>query len=161
MHTHRIRCVGILPENGRVLMVLHKHLVRDAWWLMPPGGGLQEDETVYDGAVREVFEETGIRTEAERIIYVRQFIEDERNYHNLEVYVLLRRIGGVLRTGLDPEERTQYIQDVGFYNRRELKDSGLTVHPAALLDRFWQDAKDGFPVHALYLGMTRLEEETR
>ncbi len=161
MHKHRIRCVGIVLQDDKILMVLHKHLKEEKYWLMPPGGGLLEGETLYEGAVREVFEETRLETEPVRIIYVRQFLEDERNYQNLEVYVLLRRLGGVLKRGTDPEETVQYIQSAGFYNRQELEDSQLTIHPAILLDQFWQDARDEFPVDRLYLGMTTIEEEKR
>ncbi len=161
MHKHRIRCVGIVMEENSILMVLHKHQTKEEYWLMPPGGGLLEGETVLDGAVREVFEETGLTTEPERIIYVRQFVEDERNYHNLETYVLLRKTGGELAKGYDPEEETQYIQDVGYYTRDQLLESNLTVHPAWLLDEFWQDKQLDFPVSSLYQGMANVDEEVR
>ena len=90
-----------------------------------------------------------------------QFVEDERNYHNLETYVLLRRTGGDLNKGIDPEEETQYIQDVGFYSKEELADSGLTVHPSWLLEQFWEDLEQGFPAERLYMGMINIEEEKR
>lgn len=161
MHKHRIRCVGIVLEKESILMVLHKHQTKEDYWLMPPGGGLMEGESVLSGAVREVFEETGLQTKPERIIYVRQFVEDERNYHNLEIYVLLQKVGGELKKGYDPEEETQYIQDAGFYTKRELINSKITIHPAWLLDRFWEDRMSGFPAENLYQGMVNVEEERR
>ncbi|QRN84687.1 NUDIX hydrolase [Clostridia bacterium] len=161
MHKHRIRCVGIVMEKDSILMVLHKHQSKEEYWLMPPGGGLVEGESVLAGAVREVFEETGLRTTPERIIYIRQFVEDERNYHNLEIYVLLRKTGGELVTGYDPEEETQYIQDAGFYTKEQLANSNLTIHPAWLLDRFWTDRDSDFPASSLYQGMVNVEEERR
>lgn len=159
MRKQRIRCVGILVENNQVLMVLHKHLTQEEYWLMPPGGGLIGDETVYEAAVREVFEETNIRTRPCRIIYIRQFLEDERLYHNLEVYVLLERIGGHLEAGTDPEEDIQYIQEVGFYSQEDLGKSPLTVHPNMMRHQFWQDAGRDFPGQHLYLGLSSVEEE--
>ncbi len=160
-HRHRIRPVGIVLEENRVLLVLHKHQVREEFWLMPPGGGLLEGEDVLRAAVREVREETGLLTRPLRIVYLREFIEDERGYHNLEVYVLLERTGGELARGTDPEETIQYIQEVGFYSQEDLLSCGLTVHPGYLLEGFWKNVADNFPPDALYLGKQNVNEEKR
>jgi len=45
--------------EGKVL--LHRHRKLGMW--LPPGGHIEEDELPDDAAVREVFEETGIRVE--------------------------------------------------------------------------------------------------
>jgi len=160
-HRHRIRCVGLVVEQGKILMVLHKHQTRERFWLMPPGGGLVEGEDILSCAVREVREETGLTVRPSRVVYIREFLEDERGYHNLEVYVLMERTGGTLICGRDPEETVQYIQNTGFYSREELRDSGITIHPAILLDRFWKDYADNFPADALYLGKQNVTEEER
>lgn len=46
-------------HEGKVLLLLHKKL---GIWL-PPGGHLDQDELPDDAAVREVWEETGLRCE--------------------------------------------------------------------------------------------------
>jgi 8-oxo-dGTP pyrophosphatase MutT (NUDIX family) len=46
-------------HRGRVL--LHRHRKLGTW--LPPGGHIEEDELPDDAAVREVWEETGIRVE--------------------------------------------------------------------------------------------------
>src|SRR3712207_9577083 len=46
-------------SEGKVL--LHRHRKLGMW--LPPGGHIERDELPDDAAVREVFEETGIRVE--------------------------------------------------------------------------------------------------
>ena len=48
--------------EGKVLLHLHRKL---GMWL-PPGGHIERDELPDDAAVREVFEETGLRIELVR-----------------------------------------------------------------------------------------------
>ncbi len=50
--------VYILHEN-RVLLIYHK---KHQKWL-PPGGHLEENELPHEGAIREAYEETGLRVE--------------------------------------------------------------------------------------------------
>lgn len=155
----RIRCVGIVLRENKLLMVRHKHPQTGVCWLMPPGGGLIGDETLYEACVREVYEETQLETYVQRILYVRQFLEDERNYHNLEIYIKLGCDGGLPRVGLDPEEALQYIQEVGFFDQAELQESDCVVHPQIMLDEFWQDLADDFPLGRLYLGQSSVSQE--
>ena len=46
------------PENKKLLLVKHKKYNK---WLQP-GGHIEEDETPEEAAVREVYEETGIKS---------------------------------------------------------------------------------------------------
>lgn len=48
----------INPENKKVLLVKHKDFNK---WLQP-GGHIEENETPEEAAIREVYEETGIKT---------------------------------------------------------------------------------------------------
>lgn len=48
-----------IVENEQVLLIYHKKLGK---WL-PPGGHLHQDELPHEGAIREAFEETGLRIE--------------------------------------------------------------------------------------------------
>lgn len=55
-----ITCTGLVlaPDNVRVLLVHHARLGR---WLAPGGHVEPEDAEIWDGARREVIEETGVR----------------------------------------------------------------------------------------------------
>ncbi len=54
-----VRAVAVDAE-GRVMLVRHTYLA--GWWL--PGGGVDRGETTGDAAVRELFEETGLKATA-------------------------------------------------------------------------------------------------
>lgn len=54
---------AVVDDSGRVLAV--RRADNDHW--EPPGGVLELDETIHEGLRREVFEETGLEVEAERL----------------------------------------------------------------------------------------------
>lgn len=65
--THSVACVGVaVDEQGRVLVIQRRDT--DAW--EPPGGVLELDEAPNEGAAREVFEETGVQVEIDRLVSV-------------------------------------------------------------------------------------------
>ena len=62
----RIAVSAVILEQGNVLLA-HR---RDIDWWNLPGGGLELGETVDDALHREVFEETGLEVEIERLVGV-------------------------------------------------------------------------------------------
>jgi len=103
---------------------------------------------------REVFEETGLRVELSRIVYIREFIDLENNTHNLELFLAAQSFSGELTMknipGSGPDEH--YIKDVKWLSRETVKD--LVVFPEILKDKFWEDAQAGF-LETRYLGTQR------
>jgi hypothetical protein len=57
---HRIAAGAIVVRDDRILLVRHSDPAGGTF-LVAPGGGVLEDESVADAAVRETFEETGVR----------------------------------------------------------------------------------------------------
>jgi ADP-ribose pyrophosphatase YjhB (NUDIX family) len=96
LHSVSVSAIVLHPEDGRVLMI--KRADNGRW--VPPGGVLELDETPEQCAVREVFEETGVRVEAGRLTGV---------YKNMERGVvslafLCAYVGGRPRTSDESSE---------------------------------------------------------
>src|SRR5262245_52393029 len=65
--THRIGVFAIIFDEQR--RVLLSRRADSGWWNLP-GGGLEPDESVVEGLVREVCEETGLEVAPGRLIGV-------------------------------------------------------------------------------------------
>ncbi len=79
-----IRVAGIIIKNGRVLMV--KNLRSD--YIYSLGGRLKFGEDARSGVVREVYEETGIKMEVDRLGFIHEnfFIGSTPSKMDAEVY---------------------------------------------------------------------------
>jgi ADP-ribose pyrophosphatase YjhB (NUDIX family) len=124
----------------------------EEWWI-PPGGGLEEqDLSLVECAVREVFEETGLHVAVGKLVYLREFIEQAAQIHHVELFFLAEDFSGQLTLenvkGKGPDE--EFIKQVVWLAKDELLQ--LTVYPEELLESFWQDLAHGFP-NVRYLGI--------
>lgn len=57
----------IIEKNGKVLMVQEAKKKCYGKWNFP-AGHLEEGETIYDGAIREIFEETGCKVKLTKVL---------------------------------------------------------------------------------------------
>jgi len=152
---HRIRASAIVVKDNRLLLVKHQHPVTGFEWWVPPGGRLEDGETIYECAKLETYEETGLTVELGEIIYLREFIDLENARHNLEIFILASAFEGEPAiTHLIPEDLdAAYIKEVRFLSQQEMK--GLTVFPEILKDVFWQDLNSGRKPKFKYLGQQK------
>jgi ADP-ribose pyrophosphatase YjhB (NUDIX family) len=58
-----------------------------------PGGGVKHREKIEDCLIREIWEETGLKVEVDRLLWVRDFL-DQLSYHSIELFFLASIIGG-------------------------------------------------------------------
>ncbi|OGI21653.1 MAG: pyrophosphatase [Candidatus Moranbacteria bacterium RIFCSPLOWO2_02_FULL_48_19] len=149
---HRIRVATIITDNDKILLVKHVHPETKYEWWVPPGGGVEEsDNSLFDCAKREVFEETNLTVEVSRIVYIREFLDKENQKLNIELFVLADSYHGdigienIYGNGLDE----QYIKDVRWLSKEDLQ--GMIVFPEILKDEFWDDQAMNFP-STKYLG---------
>lgn len=80
MTERRIGVRGIAYQNGKLLSVLHKDYNGNPvdFWAIP-GGGLDSAESITDGIVREMIEETAITPQVGRLLFVQQFLAPARS----------------------------------------------------------------------------------
>ena len=144
---HRIRAAAIVVEGDSMLLVKHRgHGPEDGYvWWVPPGGGVEGEESLAECARRETLEETGLSVELGKIAYIREFIEPK--YHHCEILFLAISYSGSVVIGDNPGvgvlDTAHAIDDVRFVDRREMQ--GMNVTPVELKTTFWDDLADGFP----------------
>lgn len=149
---HRIRVAAIIINDNKILLVKHVHPETGYTWWVPPGGGIEEfDSSIFECAKREAFEETNLKIETSRILYIREFYSKETQILNLELFTLANSFHGEVGLenieGKGPDEL--FIKGVSWFSKEELKD--IIVFPEILRDEFWDDYVAGFP-NTKYLG---------
>ena len=101
----RPRACGALFHGDMILMVRHVEPTRSYWTL--PGGGLEAGETPAEAAVREVWEETGLRVKVVRLLWEGIYGHGGRTSPE-HCFLVAPEAGGEGRStvtlGLDPEE---------------------------------------------------------
>lgn len=137
----------ILNDKNEMLMVKQHHEERDIW--MVPGGGIEDDESSFEAAVREVLEETGIEVEIDRLIW---HVEEVSGRGQRFVNFFTAHItGGNLKLGLDPEfdEDNQVLREVGFFSREEIMKLE-NIYPEYLKDEFWKVLNGDYPGYNVF-----------
>lgn len=82
MTERRITVRGVIFKDGRTLAQQLKpgedKKERDYW--CTPGGGLEPDESLYEGLYREIIEETGITPKIGKLLFIQQYKDDRKEY---------------------------------------------------------------------------------
>jgi 8-oxo-dGTP diphosphatase len=63
-----ISAAALIVHEQQVLLVNHRGNGYDFW--LPPGGKLEDTESIFDCARRETWEETGLAVHLDRIVYI-------------------------------------------------------------------------------------------
>lgn len=130
----------LVDDHDRILLALWNEVAEPLWTL--PGGGIELDETIEEGAVREVLEETGYDVELGRILGVDTIVvppeertaDRERWFRGIRVVYGATVVGGRLRHEVDgttDEARWIPLADLPDLPRVELVDVGLRLWAAA------------------------------
>ncbi|KAM3866962.1 nucleoside diphosphate-linked moiety X motif 6 [Diretmus argenteus] len=88
--THQVGVAGAVVDesNGKVLVVQDKNKTKNAWKF--PGGLSDPGENIGATAVREVFEETGVRSEFRSLLSIRQQHNHPGAFGMSDLYVICR-----------------------------------------------------------------------
>lgn len=144
-----ISAASIVVRDRHILLVRHYRPEAFDFWL-PPGGGLEGDESIFDCAKRETFEETGIQVRPERIVYIQEFVEP--GYHFCKFFILCHALphGDLTLEHKGAEEH--HLVDARFWREEDV--ASITTRPEILQGLFWTDLAAGFP-EVRYLGLQR------
>merc|ERR1711962_278541 len=84
---HTLIGVGgmVINDKDEILVVQERFYLAPTWKL--PGGYLEPGEEIYEGAVREVFEETGVQTEFRSIVAFRH--GHKFNFGCSDIYIIV------------------------------------------------------------------------
>jgi 8-oxo-dGTP diphosphatase len=111
----RLRVCGLCWQEDSLLLV--KHQMGNSGFWAPPGGGLEYGEHLEDALKREFLEETGLEVAVEKFLFCCEFIKNP--LHAVELFFEVKTLGGVLRSGYDPE--LQLIESTQFLSWKEIK----------------------------------------
>lgn len=135
-----VRTTGILIEDSKLLLVQQKLSDKRNWSL--PGGKLERGETVEQGLIREMKEETGLDVEIIRMLYLCDVAASSNKI--LHITFLLKRTGGEIELPSNEFEDNP-IHDVKFVPVSELTEYGFS-------EKFVQLINEGFPDSGSYAG---------
>ncbi len=144
-----ISAAALVVRDGQVLLVNHRETGCYDFWV-PPGGGLEGRESIFECAKREALEETGLNVELERILYTQELWEP--GYHFCKFFILCKGFSGNLVLANKRQEES-FLVDARFFSQADLR--GITVYPQILKGQFWDDIKAEHPV-TRYLGIERM-----
>jgi len=135
-----VRTTGILIEDNRILLVQQKLSDKRNWSL--PGGKLERGETISQGLIREMKEETGLDVEIVRMLYLCDVAASSNKI--LHITFLLKRTGGEIELPSNEFDENP-IHDVKFVPISELTSYGFS-------EKFMQIINEGFPNAGNYAG---------
>lgn len=116
----RASAYGVLVENGKVL--LKRHPAIDKFDL--PGGGIELDETIPEGLIREFKEETGLSVEIGKLLLVEDsfFTYNDEDAHGILIFYEVKRISGTLTINEEDSVEVKYF-DIDSLNQNNIHRS--------------------------------------
>lgn len=139
-YNFNIRVTGVLVEDNKILLVKQKVSEKRNWSL--PGGKLEQGETIEQGIIREMKEETGLDVEVVRLLYLCDVSASDNTL--LHITFLLKRVAGDIELPTN-EFESNPIYDVEFIPISDLVECGFN-------EKFLELAEKGFVDSGIYAG---------
>jgi len=117
---------GIVLKDGEILLVKRKKQPFENMWALP-GGFVNYGEKTENAAIREMFEETGLKTKINHLIGVYSDPNRDPRGHTVSVVYLLDVYEGKLKGGDDALEAKFFdlnnLPDLSFDHENIIKDA--------------------------------------
>jgi 8-oxo-dGTP diphosphatase len=115
----RVRVCGICRKDNKLLLVNHKSLTTNNFWI-PPGGGIELGQSIEQSLMQEFEQETGLLIEPAKFLFGCEFIKAPM--HAVELFFEVYVVGGELKVGIDPElsHHEQIISEVAFLSVEDI-----------------------------------------
>ncbi|MCL2198052.1 MAG: NUDIX hydrolase [Defluviitaleaceae bacterium] len=139
-YSFQVRVTGILIENKKILLVKQKISPTREWSL--PGGRAEAGEQLEDAITRELYEETGLKTKIEKLLYLCDKTDSTPSI--LHITFLLRRVSGEITLPTNEFDENP-ISDVKFAAFHELTALGFS-------EKFVSILENDFPNAGNYMG---------
>lgn len=127
----RLRAAAVIVRDNSILMVTNSSV--DYYYSV--GGAVEMGEKVEDCVVREVFEETGLNLEIDRLLFVHQNYfkikgeGTEKDFHEVAFYFLMKYNGGDITEGITTSGLKENLEWISFEKFDE-----ITIFPKFLPD---------------------------
>ncbi|MCL5730131.1 MAG: NUDIX domain-containing protein [Candidatus Pacearchaeota archaeon] len=139
-----IRPAAIVIEKGKLLLVKSEYN-GEIFYLLP-GGGMEFGETIEETAIRETLEETGMRIEVVKPVYINEYIDSKNKSKRVINLFFTSKIIG--------KDKSKVINDEGKIKGIEwidLEDLGnITLKPEFLKQTLKRDLEDDFKNSIFY-----------
>lgn len=148
MHELRILCRVITynPATHLVLLVRNRG---QKWWCAPGGGWDHAQETILECAKREALEETGVRVNIIKLLYVQTLHIKKQDSTWLEQFWLAEPVGNTeVPQGHIDEHGV--VDEARWFSKEVVRD--ITVYPEVLKNTFWDVVADVIQEKDRYLG---------
>lgn len=131
------RIITYDKTTNKVLLVRNR---RATFWYAPGGEWEFERENILECARREMFEETGLQIDIQKLLYIQEFHGSEEIVC-METFWLAKlsheQSLNSQHIDLDPHGE---VEETRWFSREEVRD--LKVFPARLQDTFWDNIKN-------------------
>jgi 8-oxo-dGTP diphosphatase len=117
---------GILFKEDRVLLVQRKHEPFQGSWALP-GGFVEYGENTEDAVIREMFEETGLKTTVFLLLDVYSDPHRDPRGHTVTIAYLMEEVDGELNAGDDASSakffKMNELPSLAFDHAKIVKDA--------------------------------------
>ena len=116
---------GAVLQNGKILLIQRKNEPFQGKWALP-GGFVEYGEKVEDTVVREVFEETGLKTKIKEFFGVYSDPDRDPRGHTISIIYILDIYDGKLISGDDARDAKFFdlldLPEIGFDHKKIIKE---------------------------------------